>query len=98
VWPEAIITYAKWGDTHGRLSLAARRPAQRARGYAAMPSRRRASPAAARRRAGPRGRQARRAAAGTSTHHPAGCDPTRRPAVVSLSRFLCVLSRLSCTT
>jgi len=75
VWPEAIITYgyAEWGDTLGRLSLAARRPAQRARGYAAMPSRRvrvarrRRQPVAGRaaRAASP---QARRAAAGTSTH------------------------------
>ena len=73
---------------------ASRSARPRVSGYALAPSR----VAAARRRAGPRGRQARRAAAGTSTHHPAGCDPTRRPAVVSLSRFLCVLSRLSCTT
>lgn len=107
MWPEAIITYAKWGDTLGALSLtlepcALRRgvplSARRARG--STPSR----VATARRRAGPRRRQARRTAAGTSTHlRCKWCDQAvRGPAVVVAFRpslRLRVLSRrLSCTT
>jgi len=94
VWPEAIITYAKWGDTLGRVEpcgAASRSARPRVCRYALAPSRvAGGSPSpgrAARAASSARGR------AGTSRPT---CGATRRPAVVvSLLRFLRASSLVS---